>query len=135
MPDPSRDLLTFAPRPQRIAFLIDGTRVETALYSFLDLRGAQAIEVWHLEDEMRAALEDFPRRVKCTQAIVRLLCPELTDEQVEALAPNQLLAAIGASHGVAGPSRDAGVEVTASPSPSAPSTTDSPPAITGDSPT
>lgn len=129
MPDPTGDVAVFAPQPQMVTFVIAGQRIVTALYNFLDLPAKHAIEVYQLEDDMRAAGEDFAKRVEVTQAIVRRLCPDLTAEQLDALVPSQLLAAITASHGVQSP-RDAGVAV-ASPSPSAPSSTGSPESTPG----
>ena len=123
MPD---DLKTFAPTPQRITFVIQGTPVQTELYNFLDLPVKDALAVYTLEDEMRAAPGGFPEFVGYLRKIVALLCPRLEPEQIEALVPRHLQDALAASHGVTLPPPGAEGGGAASPSPSAPSTTRSP---------
>jgi hypothetical protein len=135
MPDATvaRDVLVFAPRPQTVVFVIDGARVETNLYNFLDLPMQHALEVYALEDDMAATKGDFAALLKCSREIVRRLCPDLSADHVDRLVPSQMQAAIAASHGVDrdNPPRVAGVTVGAAGSHSADSVTPSPPAISG----
>lgn len=120
------DRRTFAPRPQPVTFLIQGTPVAADLYNFLDLPVKDSLTVYALEDEMRAASDNWADLTDLMRRIVRLLCPGLDDAQVDALTPRQLQEAIGASHGVPDPLPEAGAGGAASPSASAASTTPSP---------
>lgn len=97
---PARDRRVFAPTPQRVAFVIRGIVVETDLYSFLDLPMKDALAVYALEDEMKTATGGWPALVEYMRRLLRLLCPSLLDEDLDALTPRQLQEALGASHGV-----------------------------------
>lgn len=129
------DELIFAPRPRRVTFEIrepdaPPRRVETDLYSYLDLPTAQAVRVSGLDDELRAkageSAFDFAGSLEVQRAIVQLLCPDLKAPDLVALVPRQLYAAIRASFAIP-PDPPAGEGVgTASPSPSPGSTTSSP---------
>jgi hypothetical protein len=124
--DVARDRRLFAPTPQRIAFLIDGERVETDLYNWMDLPVKESIAVYTAEEEMRTdTAGGYPALMGHLRRLVALLCPRLDADWIERLTPRQLHEAVGASHGVAVPSPEAEGSA-ASPSPSAVSTTRSP---------
>lgn len=113
------DRRVFAPTPQLVTLVIGEREVEAALYNFLDLPTKDALAVYGLEDELRAA-EGWPAQVEVMRKIARLLLPRLDSEHHDALSPRQLQEVIAASHGVDNPPVPA--EAAAS-SPSAGSTT------------
>jgi hypothetical protein len=130
------DRLIFRPHPRRITFVIRGVEVETDLYHFMDLPVKDSESVLEIENELQQAREaggrlDYPAMNAGLRRTVRLLCPQLPDDALEALVPRQLQDAINASYGVAGPPPGAEAGPAASPSASAASTTPSPPASTG----
>lgn len=132
MDDAIQARLVFAPIAQTVTFMIDGVAVQTDLYNFLDLPVKDALAVYALEDEMRAASAAWPDLIEHMRRIIRLLCPKLEQTHLDALVPRQLQDAIAASHGVVLPPPGAEAAGAASPSASAGSTTPSPPASTGD---
>jgi hypothetical protein len=131
----AEELRTFRPLSLRVTFEIDGRAVETTLYGFQDIPCKDAEAFFELDRELQQARAegrfDYAAMNALLRKQVRLICPQLEPEQIDALRPRQMQEAVTASYEVGRPPLEAGGAGAASPSPSAASTTPSPTASTG----